>query len=121
MKTAALCFTTGLLAAPAPAAASELFGGIYVHDVDTPLSKSGVEGGADIHLGWRGARIGRTPLQLVASGRLDSEGNAATSLEFEPEQLSASLIGVEFHHAYVVLAAGRIVARSNATQLEIRP
>ena len=77
MKTAALCFTAGLLAAPAPAAASELFGGIYVHDVDTPLSKSGVEGGADIQLGWRGARIGRTALQPYVFGALNMSGETS--------------------------------------------
>lgn len=37
-----------------PAKADEIFGGVYVHDVDTPLVLSGVEGGADIMLGWRG-------------------------------------------------------------------
>jgi hypothetical protein len=40
-----------------PAAAQELFGGIYVHDVETGLTKSGIEDGADIELGWRGRRI----------------------------------------------------------------
>jgi hypothetical protein len=43
---------------PAQAGASELFGGIYVHDVDTGLTKSGIEDGLDLELGWRGERIG---------------------------------------------------------------
>ena len=46
-----------LLALAAPAHAQEVFGGIFVHDVATPLTKSGQESGADLHLGWRGARI----------------------------------------------------------------
>jgi hypothetical protein len=57
-----------------PAAAGELFGGFYVHDVDTPLTKSGVEGGADVQLGWRGGRIGGTPLQPYIFGALNTAG-----------------------------------------------
>jgi hypothetical protein len=40
------------------AESSEIFGGVYVHDVDTGLTKSGIEEGADFELGWRGDRIG---------------------------------------------------------------
>jgi hypothetical protein len=36
-----------------PAAASELFGGLYVHDVDTFVTRSGIEGGVDARLGPR--------------------------------------------------------------------
>ncbi|WP_167737476.1 acyloxyacyl hydrolase [Sphingomonas parva] len=44
--------------AAAPASAQEVFGGLYVHDVETPLNLSGnVERGADLELGWRGRRI----------------------------------------------------------------
>jgi hypothetical protein len=57
-----------------PAAAGELFGGLYVHGVDTPLTKSGVEGGADVQLGWRGGRIGGTPLQPYIFGALNTAG-----------------------------------------------
>ncbi|MGZ8285289.1 MAG: acyloxyacyl hydrolase [Allosphingosinicella sp.] len=38
--------------------ATELFGGVYVHDVDTGLTKSGIEDGVDFEIGWRGDRIG---------------------------------------------------------------
>jgi hypothetical protein len=67
-------FCVALLAsaAVAPAHAGEVFGGLYVHDVDTPLTKSGVEGGADVQLGYRGARIGRTPLQPYVFGALNT-------------------------------------------------
>ena len=61
---AALALAVAIAAAPRPAA--ELFGGVYVHDVDTPLTKSGIEGGADVMLGFRGGRIGATPLQPYA-------------------------------------------------------
>lgn len=47
-----------LALAASPARASELFGGLLVHDIDTPLSKGGREGGLDLQLGWRGGRIG---------------------------------------------------------------
>jgi hypothetical protein len=47
-----------LAAAAAPAQGQELFGGLYVHDVDTGLTKSGIEDGVDLELGWRGERIG---------------------------------------------------------------
>jgi hypothetical protein len=40
-----------------PAAAQELFGGIYDHDVKTGLTKSGFEGGTDVQFGIRGERM----------------------------------------------------------------
>ena len=40
-----------------PAAASEIFGGVLAHDVDSPFSIGGIEDGADLQLGWRGGRI----------------------------------------------------------------
>ena len=62
------------VAAPVPAQAGEIFGGVYVHDVDTPLTRSGVEGGVDLQLGWRGGTIGRTPLQPYVFGALNTAG-----------------------------------------------
>lgn len=72
MKLAVLFLAS--IAAASPAAAGELFGGLYVHDVDTPLTKSGVEGGLDVQLGWRGGRIGGTPLQPYIFGAVNSAG-----------------------------------------------
>lgn len=40
-----------------PAHAADLFGGVLAHDVDSPLTKGGLEDGADFQLGWRGDRI----------------------------------------------------------------
>jgi hypothetical protein len=48
---AALAGTAG------PAHASELFGGVLVHDIDSPFTLGGLEDGADIQLGWRGKPI----------------------------------------------------------------
>ena len=55
--SAAVAALASLLAA-APVSAQEVFGGVYVHDVETPLNLSGnVEGGSDFQLGWRGERM----------------------------------------------------------------
>ena len=74
-----LLATVTLVAAAiaAPAHAGEVFGGVYVHDVDTPLTKSGIESGADVQLGYRGGRIGGTPLQPYAFGALNTAGNTS--------------------------------------------
>jgi lipid A 3-O-deacylase len=64
----------GLLAA-APAHAGELFGGLHVHDVKTPLDKSGIEGGLDVSFGYRGGNIGHTPIQPYIFGALNTSGN----------------------------------------------
>jgi len=65
------------IASAAPAHAGELFGGVYVHDIDSPLTASGIEKGADIQLGYRGGRIGRTPLQPYAFGALNTAGETS--------------------------------------------
>ena len=72
------------------AGAAEIFGGVYVHDVDTGLTKSGIEEGADFELGWRGDRIGF--LKAIGSPRpqafvsVNSAGNthfAAAGISWE--------------------------------------
>ena len=79
MKRIALvgCAVALATMAPAPAAAGELFGGLYVHDVNTPLTQSGFEQGADVQLGWRGGRIGRTPLQPYVFGAINTAGDTS--------------------------------------------
>ncbi len=68
----ALCLST---LAAAPAQAGEIFGGVYIHDIESPLTKSNFEGGADVQIGWRGDRIARTPLQPYAFAALNTAGN----------------------------------------------
>jgi hypothetical protein len=51
-----ILFVAALLA-PGAAQASEVFGGVLAHDVETRLTRGGFEGGADLQLGWRGDRI----------------------------------------------------------------
>jgi hypothetical protein len=65
------------LVTPAVANAGELFGGLYVHDVKTPLDKSGIEGGSDVMLGYRGGAIGHTPLQPYVFGALNTAGETS--------------------------------------------
>ena len=62
---------------PGAANAGEIFGGAYVHDVKLPTDLSGIEGGADLMLGYRGGRIGRTPLQPYLFGALNSAGQTS--------------------------------------------
>jgi len=59
----------------APALAGELFAGLHVHDVRTPLDKSGIESGVDVSLGYRGGRMFGTFLQPYIFGALNSAGN----------------------------------------------
>ncbi|MFM5894145.1 MAG: acyloxyacyl hydrolase [Novosphingobium sp.] len=54
------CLATAVLAAPLaapPASAQELFGGVYVHAVDTPFTLDTGEQGTDIEAGYRFAPI----------------------------------------------------------------
>lgn len=74
MKCAAFLYPLLLGLAATPAAAGELFGGLYVHDVKTPLDMSGIEGGMDVQLGYRGGRIAHTPLQPYVFGALNTAG-----------------------------------------------
>ena len=65
------------LCAASPAHAGELFGGLFVHDIDSPLTASGIEKGLDVQLGWRGGRIGRTPIQPYVFGALNTSGETS--------------------------------------------
>ncbi|HEU5483192.1 MAG TPA: hypothetical protein VFU80_08900, partial [Sphingomicrobium sp.] len=90
------------VAAPVPVHAGEIFGGVYVHDVDTPLTRSGVEGGADLQLGWRGGRLGRTPLQPYAFGAVNTAGKthyaaAGISAKFGDRIYIRPGVGIAIH------------------------
>ena len=80
MKRLVLASCAGIAIAfqPAAARAGELFGGLYKHDVETPLTKSGnVESGVDLQVGWRGGRIGLTPIQPYIFGAVNSAGDTS--------------------------------------------
>ena len=106
----ALLLCAALLGASSPAHADALFGGVYVHDVDTPLTKSGIEGGADIQLGWRGARIGRTPLQPYVFGALNTAGNTSYA--------AAGLSAKFGKHVYVRPGLGIAVHNGSAKKFQ---
>jgi lipid A 3-O-deacylase len=73
----AACLLPTLLLLASAAQADEVFGGLYVHDVKLPTDKSGIENGMDIQLGYRGGRIGHTPLQPYIFGALNTAGQTS--------------------------------------------
>jgi len=90
------------LAVSSPARAGELFGGVYVHDVDSPLTKSGVEDGVDVQLGYRWDRIGRTPLQPYLFGAVSTGGEthyaaAGISAKFGKRLYVRPGLGIAIH------------------------
>src|SRR6478752_1037023 len=70
----ALCAVLLAATIPTTANAGELFGGLHIHDVKTPLDKSGIEDGVDVSIGYRGGRIFGTFLQPYVFGALNSAG-----------------------------------------------
>ena len=78
IRTSSICLATACAAlAPAPAYAGELFGGLYVHDVKTPLNLSGIEPGLDVQFGYRAGRIKGAVLQPYAFGAVNSRGETS--------------------------------------------
>jgi hypothetical protein len=77
--TKALLLALAGVALPSAAQAGELFGGIYKHGVDTPLTFGGSpEGGMDFQLGYRaGPIIPRTKLEPYVFGALNSKGDTS--------------------------------------------
>ncbi len=77
----AFCAGVAVAALPSAASAGELFGGVYAHNVDTPLTLDGhTEDGVDLQLGWRGGAIARPfgiSLQPYAFGALNTAGNTS--------------------------------------------
>ena len=71
------CAALLTVAASSGAHAGEVFGGVYVHDVKLPTDLSGFEQGLDLQVGYRGGRIGKTPLQLYAFGALNTAGDTS--------------------------------------------
>lgn len=83
MKGLAISICAGLLAASysLPAEASEVFAGIYAHNVKTPLTFDGnTEDGADVQLGLRGGPLAKVigiSLQPYVFGALNSAGDTS--------------------------------------------
>lgn len=74
-----LIAAAALCGAATPALAGEVFGGLYMHGVDTPLSLGGSpEGGVDFQLGFRGGPIiPGTKLEPYVFGALNSKGDTS--------------------------------------------
>lgn len=73
-----LCGMLAIAALPGTARADELFGGVHVHDVKTPLDDAGIESGIDFSLGYRAGTIGHlwsAQLQPYVFAAVNSAGN----------------------------------------------
>lgn len=73
-----LVATAVVAALPSAANAGELFAGLHVHDVKTPLDYSGIESGVDLSLGYRGGSIGHllgAGLQPYVFGAVNTAGS----------------------------------------------
>jgi hypothetical protein len=73
-----VCAALVAIAFPGAAKADEIFGGIHVHDVKTPLDDAGIESGSDISLGYRGGTVGhlwRGELQPYVFAAVNTAGN----------------------------------------------
>lgn len=77
----ASCVALAIATVPTSASAGEIFGGLYAHNVDTPLTLDGhTESGVDFQLGWRGKGIAPlfgSELQPYVFGALNSAGNTS--------------------------------------------
>lgn len=71
--------TATAAATATPAQAGEIFGGLYVHGVDTPLTLGGSpEGGVDVQFGFRGGPfIKGTGLEPYVFGAINSRGDTS--------------------------------------------
>jgi hypothetical protein len=91
------------LGAAGPASAGEVFGGLFVHDVDTPLTASGIESGVDLQLGYRWSPLmgDRGPQPYVfAAVNSSGETNYATaglSFKFGDKVFMRPGLGIAVH------------------------
>jgi hypothetical protein len=101
---------------PTPAAASELFGGVYAHDVETGLTKSGIEDGMDVQLGWRGERIGALGFLGAPAPHLFGSVNTSGDTHFAAAGISWKIgervyvrpgVGLAIHDGPARVAPGR--------------
>jgi hypothetical protein len=92
------------IATASPAAAAEVFGGLYVHGVDTPLTLGGSpEGGVDLQLGYRGTPIiAGTGLEPYVFAAVNSKGDthyaaAGLSWKFGDQVYIRPGLGIAVH------------------------
>lgn len=91
-----------LTAVSSPSHAAEIFGGLYLHDINTPWTRAGPEGGINVQLGLRGRRIGRTPLQPYGLLAINTSGDThygaiGMSAKFSDRLFIRPGIGIAIH------------------------
>lgn len=77
MKALILTATAMAITGAAPAQAGEVFGGLYVHNVNTPISYGSPEGGLDVQLGYRGDGVTGLKLEPYIFGALNTKGDTS--------------------------------------------
>jgi hypothetical protein len=85
MKVSRSLLLLALIGFPTGSAeAREIFGGLLAHDVKTPVTRAGYEGGADLQLGWRGDGI--RALSLLGSPSPHLFGSISTTARLISQQ-----------------------------------
>jgi hypothetical protein len=64
------------------ARAGEVFGGVFVHDVKTGITASGIEDGVDLQIGYRGERFGSSTNQFVPAPYVFVSANSVGDTNF---------------------------------------
>jgi lipid A 3-O-deacylase len=114
VKRVAILASVALAAAALPRAAQagEVFGGVYVHDVKLPTDKSGIEGGMDVMLGYRGGNIAGTPLQPYIFGALNTAGQT---------NYAAAGVSARFGHRFFIRPGFGIAVHTGSAGKVFRP
>ena len=73
--------------------AQEIFGGVYSHDVKTGITRSGIEEGLDLHIGWRGERIAALRAIGAPSPHVFASLNSAGDTSFAAAGISWKIGG----------------------------
>lgn len=111
-----LVLATALGVLAAPARAGEIFGGVYAHAVDTPLSLDTGEGGADIELGFRAEPI----RALAAVGSPAPYAFVSVNTAGDTDFVAAGL-GWKFAVGPVYLRPGVGLSINNGPELRVDP
>jgi lipid A 3-O-deacylase len=114
VKRVAILASVALAAAALPRAAQagEVFVGVYVHDVKLPTDKSGIEGGMDVMLGYRGGNIAGTPLQPYIFGALNTAGQT---------NYAAAGVSARFGHRFFIRPGFGIAVHTGSAGKVFRP
>ena len=98
-----------------PACADEIFAGAFVHDVQTPITRSGQEEGIDLQLGWRGDRIAALGFIGNPSPHLYASANTSGDTSFAVAGVSWRIGGTFYARSGIGLAVHDGRNRSDVT------